>query len=121
MNQLQSRGESDSLLVRRFRDFTREKEKSGAEHLPPHREQVRAHLTDKREIAGDNLRHRVRHALELVADRKLNRLEGSSTRRCDVHSISVFGGGRPHFEAALAICFRRLLTSRKSISIANTL
>ena len=120
VNQLQRRGKRDSLLLRLLRSFAGEQQQCRTEHLAAHRQQMRAHLTDQRQIAGDDLGHRVRYTLQLVLDRELNRLEGGSARCCYAHAVSVFGGRRSHFAAALVICFRRLLTSRKSISMAKT-
>ena len=120
VNQLQGRGEGDGLVFGLFSNLAREQEKSRAEQLAAHGEQVRAHLADERHIAGNDALHRLRYIVELIADRKLNRLECDSTRRRHVHSAWVLGCGRSHFVAALVICLRRLLTSRKSMSIANT-
>src|SRR6185437_9923804 len=132
MNQLERRRERDGLGLRLLGYFARQQKDRRTKQFPAHRQQVRGDLTDERKIAGNDVRHRVRNLVQLVANWKLNRLEAHSTRRGDVHFIAVFGGGRSccqsargrfsgsHFEAALVICFSRLLTSRKSMSIANT-
>jgi len=132
VNELERRGQRHRLILRLSGGLAREQQQRRAEHLAAHRQQVGAHLTNEWKLARHDRPHRLRHAIELVADRKLDRLERRSTRRCDVHFGCVFSCGRrfcqcrrglcrgAHFDAALVICFRRLLTSRKSMSMANT-
>jgi len=79
-----------------------------------------ADLPDEGELARHDRPHRARDIVELVADGELDRLEGRRRRQGNVHVSVVVGSGRDHFEAALVICLRRFLTSRKSMSIAKT-
>src|SRR5882762_630568 len=128
MNQLQSRGEHHRLILSRFPlpaslpllDLTRQQQQRRTEQFAAHGKQMRANLSDQWEIAVDNARHRSRHVVELATYGKLNRLERDPTRHRHLDSPCVRGCGRAHFVAALVICLRRLLTSRKSMSIANT-
>jgi len=120
VDQLESGRECDRLLFRSSFHFARQQQQRRPEQLAAHRKQVRADLAYEGELARDDRSHRARHIIELVADGELNRLERRRWSQCDVHASVVVGSGRYHFEAALVICLRRLLTSRKSMSIANT-
>ena len=132
MNELERRRQRHRLIFRLACDFAGEQQQRRPEHLPAHRQQMRADLTNQRQVAGGDAGHGVGNFVELGAHWLLNRLQRRRALSRDVHSVMSFGNvrrgrerrvglaARAHFEAALAICLSRLLTSRKSMSIANT-
>ena len=90
MDQLESGCERYSLVFRLFLHLARQEQQRRTKQLAAHREEVRAHLPDERQIACNDGRHCPRHVFQLVTDWELDRLERCSRRHCDVHALVVF-------------------------------
>ncbi len=112
MHELDDGGERRRARLRTLLHFAREEHERGAEHLPLHEQQVAVDLVDERQVGGDDPHELVADATQPVAHERLDVAQRRRPGAAGAH-------GRAHRTRRSTVA-RRLLTSRNSMSTANT-